>query len=81
MEKVERVSEANRKRWTILVPIVTFVLLLFVLLISALRKTCGPVENKRKNIYIYIDEWSLIFETVGNAAQSTFPRSYCHITL
>uniref|UniRef100_A0A8C7SEW7 Ig-like domain-containing protein n=1 Tax=Oncorhynchus mykiss TaxID=8022 RepID=A0A8C7SEW7_ONCMY len=54
VEKVERVSEANRKIWTILVPIVTFVLLLFVLLISALRKTCGPVENKCKNIYIYI---------------------------
>lgn len=40
-----RISE-NRKRWTILVPVVTFVLLLFVLLISALRKTCcGPEEN------------------------------------
>jgi hypothetical protein len=53
-----RISEDNRKRWTILVTIVTFVPL-FVLLISALRKTCGPVEkNKCKNLYI--DEWSLI---------------------
>uniref|UniRef100_A0A8C7MFG1 Butyrophilin subfamily 3 member A2-like Ig-C domain-containing protein n=1 Tax=Oncorhynchus kisutch TaxID=8019 RepID=A0A8C7MFG1_ONCKI len=52
LRQIRRAITHHRKRWTILVPIVTFVLL-FVLLISALRKTCGPVENI--NVRIYID--------------------------
>ncbi|XP_041710258.2 CD276 antigen-like [Coregonus clupeaformis] len=46
-----KISGDNRKTWIIIVPIVTFVLLLFVLLMSALRKTCYGPSQKPSPVY------------------------------